>query len=57
MKNGMVLFQNLIIKNYESFLTIMEQSQDYDYIMGPRGSNGNEMHIIFLHGPSLRLLR
>jgi hypothetical protein len=32
----------------------MEQRQD-DYIMGPRGSNGNEMHIIFLHEP--RLLR
>jgi hypothetical protein len=27
-----------------------------DYVMGPRrlnGANGNEMHIIFLHGPRL----
>jgi hypothetical protein len=55
-------FQNLILKNYEarkdeitSKLLDMEQRQD-DYIMSPQGSNGangNEMHIIFLHEPSL----
>jgi hypothetical protein len=40
--------------NFTWKLSDMEQRQ-VDYIMGPRGSNGNEMHIIFLHGP--RLLR
>jgi hypothetical protein len=40
--------------NFTWMLSDMEQRQ-VDYIMGPRGSNGNEMHIIFLHGP--RLLR
>jgi hypothetical protein len=41
-------------QNFTWKLSDMEQRQ-VDYIMGPRGSNGNEMHIIFLHGP--RLLR
>jgi hypothetical protein len=38
--------------NFTRKLSYMEQKQ-IDYIIGHRGSNGNEMHIVFLYGPKL----